>query len=271
MPDMRDVPTLSELLPVAIEAVDRASEMIREQAPGIVTMKSDRNPASEVDYAVERVTREFLLAAAPGVGFIGEEDGRYGDADAKLAWALDPVDGTVNFIAGLPLCGVSLGLVIEGRPAIGVVDLPFLGERYSAVAGLGAYCNSIKIAASTVNNLQDTVVSLGDYAVGANATAKNADRIKITRALADRVQRVRMLGSAAIDLVWVAAGRLGASVMLANKPWDTTAGVLIAREAGALVLDLHGHEHVLDSTATIAVAPGIADEFVLLLQEAVPA
>ena len=98
-----------------------------------------------------------------------------------------------------------------------------------------------------------------DYATGSEAASRNQIRLRITTVLAARAQRVRMLGSAAIDLAWVASGKLDASVMLSNKPWDTAAGVLIAREAGARVTDLGGRNHDLTSTATIAAAPGISD------------
>lgn len=100
------------------------------------------------------------------------------------------------------------------------------------------------------------------YAVGERAVERNVERLRITARLAAAALRVRMFGSAAVDLAWVADGRLGASVMLANKPWDTAAGVLLAREAGALVVDRNGDHHTPGSRSTVAVAvaPGIRDE-----------
>lgn len=266
MGDSAAVPTVAELLPVAVEAVDRASTMLRERSPGQVTIKGDRDPATEVDYAIERSVRQFLADRVPAVGFLGEEDGRFGDSTSGLMWALDPIDGTVNYIQGLPLCGVSLGLVLHETPVLGVIDLPFLGCRYTAVDGGGAYRDRERIRARG-ERLADAVVAIGDYAVGAGAPAKNAERLAITSSLAGVVQRVRMFGSAAVDLAWVAEGRIGASVMLANKPWDTAAGVLLAREAGAVVIDRAGCPHSLRSDSTIAVAPGLHDELVQVLAE----
>jgi len=253
-------PTLAELLPIATEAVDRAARMIRGHPAGHVTMKDDRDPATDVDYAIEREVRNFLVSRAPDVSFLGEEDGRFGETESELTWALDPIDGTVNFIHGLPLCGVSLGLTQRQNPVLGVVDLPFMGNRYAAVTGQGAFRNGDRIQASDARSLISSVVAIGDYAVGADADLKNLDRIRLTQNLVSRVERIRMLGSAVIDLCWVADGTIDASVMLANKPWDTVAGVVIARESGAIVLDRHGRDYSLSSQSTVAAAPGIRSE-----------
>lgn len=258
--------TVAELMPVAVEAVDRASAMLRERSPGHVTIKGDRDPATEVDYAIERDVREFLLGHAPDVGFLGEEDGRFGDSESGFMWALDPIDGTVNFIQGVPLCGVSLGLVYDERPVLGVIDLPFLGCRYSALDGAGAYRGDVRIHARG-DRLADAIVAVGDYAVGDGSAAKNTERLRITGSIAAAAQRVRMFGSAAVDLAWVAEGRIGASVMLANKPWDTVAGVLLAREAGAEVIDRQGRPHSLESDSTVAVAPALREDLMRVLSQ----
>jgi myo-inositol-1(or 4)-monophosphatase len=134
-----------------------------------------------------------------------------------------------------------------------VVDLPFLGLRYWAYEGGGAYRDGEPI---------EVAAQIRRLAAGAS---KNDERLRITRLLAPSVQRVRMFGSAAIDLAWMADGRLGASVMLANKPWDTAAGVVLAREAGALVLDRHGRPHTTRSTSTVAVVPSLRDALMTLL------
>lgn len=253
-------PTLAELLPIATEAVDRASRMIRERPPGQITIKGDRDAATEVDFAIEREIRTFLVSVTPEVGFLGEEDGQSGSPDSELTWTLDPVDGTANFIRNVPLCGVSLAVVSKQRPLLGVVDLPFLELRYSAVEGFGAYRWNEKIQVSRAERLSDSLVAIGDYATGAGADARNADRLAITKALAERAHRVRMFGSAAVDLAWVAEGRLSASVMLANKPWDTAAGVILVREAGGQVFDRHGRQHSLTSESTVASAPSVSAE-----------
>lgn len=265
---MPDASELAELSRIAHEAVDRASEMLRTRDPGDVTMKSDRNPATEVDYAIEQETREFLRNETPHIPFLGEEDGKYGPKDSDLVWTLDPIDGTVNFIHGLPLCGVSLGLLDEIQPVIGVVDLPFLGSRYSAIHEAGSYRDSVRLGAAPIASIDHAVVSLGDYAVGPDAEEKNSPRFELTRRLAGKVERIRMLGSAATDLVWTAEGLVTACIILSNNPWDTMAGVLIAREAGALVLDIHGQQHSVNSTSTVAVPPQLSTELIQLIRSA---
>jgi myo-inositol-1(or 4)-monophosphatase len=146
-----------------------------------------------------------------------------------------------------------------------VIDLPFLGVRYWAVEHKGAYAGDRRIAASRTARLNEAIVAVGDYAVGVGADEKNGLRLALNEQLAGRVQRVRMLGSAAIDLAWVAEGKLDASMTMSNKPWDTAAGVIIAREAGAVVIDQDGSDHTSSSAATIAVAPGVAEELLALL------
>lgn len=256
------------LLPIALDAVDIARDLVRGKQHGALTAKGDRDMASETDYAVERALRDFLREKTPDINFLGEEEGTTGRFDSELTWALDPIDGTANFIHGLPLCAVSLGLIRNGRPVLGVIDLPFLGLRYSALEGEGAYEGSRRLRASHTDSLRDAVVAIGDYAVGNNAERKNRLRLAVTHQLAAKAQRVRMLGSAAVDLAWVADGQLDASIILANKPWDTAAGVLLAREAGAAVVDKDGSPHTFNSTATITASPALATELLTLVRDA---
>lgn len=255
----------ASLLPVALRAADIAHELMRERGPGVVTAKGDRDMASEVDYAVERAVRAHLRERTPDIAILGEEEGVSGDAAAELVWAVDPVDGTANFVRGVPLCGFSLGLVRQGRPVVGVIDLPFLGTRYHASEGGGAYEGERRVRASGITGIGDAIVSIGDYSVGEGAEVRNRLRLELTGRLAANVQRVRMVGSAAIDLAWVADGKLDACVILSNHPWDTSAGVVIAREAGATVHDLDGSEHDFDSAATIAFTPSLEDELASLI------
>ncbi|MEU4691898.1 inositol monophosphatase family protein [Actinoplanes sp. NPDC023714] len=246
----------TDLLPIAHQAVDLARDIMRTMQPGLLTAKGDRDMASEVDYAVEDQVRAFLAEHTPEIGFLGEENGLSGTADGPT-WALDPVDGTVNFVHGSPLCAISLGLITENRSVLGIIDLPFLGNRYSAAEGNGAHSDGNPIRVSTTRRVSEAVVAIGDYAVGDGATEKNRARFALTQRLANNVQRIRMHGSAAIDLAWLAAGKIDAVVMLANKPWDTAAGVIIAREAGALTADRDGSAHSLKSSATIAANPNL--------------
>jgi myo-inositol-1(or 4)-monophosphatase len=257
----------ADLLPVAHQAVDLASSIMRSMQPGVLTAKGDRDMASEVDFAIEKQVRAFLAEQTPDIAFLGEENGSTGDTDG-LMWALDPVDGTVNFVHGSPLCAISLGLITEKQSVLGVIDLPFLGSHYSVAEGHGAESNGQRIKASNVGDVSEAVVAIGDYAVGAGAEEKNRLRFALTGRLAAHVQRIRMHGSAAIDLAWLAAGKIDAVVMLANKPWDTAAGVVIAREAGALAVDHDGTSHSFDAQATVAANPELLPSILTLIAEA---
>ncbi|MDP9791779.1 myo-inositol-1(or 4)-monophosphatase [Catenuloplanes nepalensis] len=259
------MPDIDSLLPAAHEAVDLARDMMRTMLPGVLTAKGDRDMASEVDLAIEQRVRAFLADRTPGVGFLGEEEGARA-GDGGLTWSLDPVDGTVNFVHGSPLCAVSLGLIDGDRSVLGVIDLPFLGNRYWASPAAGAFCDGTAIRAGEVSALPEALVAIGDFAVGEDADAKNRERFAILETLVPRVQRIRMLGTAATDLAWLAAGRLDALVMMSNKPWDTSAGTAIARSAGARIFDRDGSEHTVRSAATIACAPALADRLLPLLR-----
>jgi myo-inositol-1(or 4)-monophosphatase len=259
--------TTATLLSIAHEAVDAASELARTRPPGVLTPKGDRDYASEVDFTIERTVRQFLRSRTPGVAFVGEEESATPD-DAAEWWTLDPIDGTVNFAHSLPLCAVSLALIRDGRPVLGVIDLPFLAARYWAAEGQGAHRDRSELHVRSVDRLDDAVLAVGDYAVGPGATDKNRARLNLTQLLAGRALRVRMLGSAAVDLAWLAEGKVDASVTLSNRSWDVAAGVILTREAGAAVTDQDGSTHTTESAATIAASPGIRDDLLAILAAA---
>lgn len=259
----------AQLLEVANAAVDLAADMFRSRRPASVTTKADRDFVSDSDFSIERAVRTFLLDETPDICFLGEEEGSRGIQADRPYWALDPIDGTSNFVHGIPLCAIALGLIYEKRPTLGVVDLPLLTGRYTAVQGRGAHLNGEQLRVSQTRELARAMVSIGDYAVGVDASRKNDQRIFLTHVLAERVERVRMIGAAAVDLVWIAQGCLDGTIILSNKPWDTAAGTIIAREAGATVLDIDGSRHTLDSQATIAAAPGVIDDLVSLVSGSV--
>lgn len=258
---------LATLLEVAHQAVDLAERYLLSAQVGLVTAKGDRDMVSEADIAVERLVREFLADRTPDIGFHGEEAGVVRAGDRQ--WVLDPIDGTANVVHGLPLAGIALALRHGDRAMVGVIGLPWLGQRYSAAERLGATCNGGPISAASTTALADAMVAVGDYGTGTDAAARNRADHALHRLLAARVQRVRMFGSAALDLVWVAAGKLDASVTLGNRAWDMAAGAVIAREAGAVLVDHEGVPHDFTSTTTIAVAPGLCEEVTALVREAI--
>jgi myo-inositol-1(or 4)-monophosphatase len=164
---------------------------------------------------------------------------------------------------------VSLALHEDGQPFLGVIDLPFLGERYWATAGGGAFLNDHPIhVPDSARTINEAIVALGDFATGPDAAEQNDLQLRLARLLAGRALRLRMIGSAAIDLAWLASGRHHASVTLCNRPWDMAAGVVIAREAGATIADLDGSAYSLDSRSVIAAAGRLAPELLATVEEA---
>jgi myo-inositol-1(or 4)-monophosphatase len=256
-----------ELLPVAEQAMDIARQMVSEHRPAVVSAKGDRDMVSDIDVSVERAVRGFLKDRTPDIGFMGEEEGdRAGQHE--LRWVLDPIDGTANFVKGIPLYAISLALVSREQPVLGIVDVPADGSRYTAAAGAGAFHGSTRIHVRPTDKLSEATVTIGDYAVGEDAAAKNRSRLAVTGQLAERTLRVRMLGSAAIDLAWFAHGRTDAAMIFGGKPWDVAAGVILVREAGGLVIDAHGSRYSLDSTSLIATSRVLLDELLGLMGRA---
>jgi myo-inositol-1(or 4)-monophosphatase len=256
-----------KLLALAKQATAMAGELIRSRAPHTLTSKGDRDLSSDVDTAVEQLVRDFLRQHTPDFGFLGEEGGSTDPPD-EPRWILDPIDGTINYLHGLPLCAVSLSLMHNGIALLGVIDMPFIDAQYYALSGHGSYANDQRLWVSTTQTLNAALVSIDQYAFGVGAECANRARRQLVEHLASRAQRVRMLGASAIDLAWTAQGRLDACIIFGNKPWDTSAGVLIAREAGARILDLHGMNHTVNSSATIAVGPSLEHELMAAIRVA---
>lgn len=247
--------------------MDTAADMARTNKPIVTRSKGDRDMVTNLDIEIERAVRASLEQDAPHIAFLGEEESPTGGT-SDLTWALDPIDGTANLVHGLPLFAVSLALVRDDCPILGIIDLPVLGRRYSAVKDQGARLNGEPLHVSDSDSLTDAMVTVGDYAVGDGAVSKNELRLAVTGQLARQVLRVRMLGSAAIDLAWLAEGKTDACIILGSHPWDIAAGVIIATEAGAQIVDLDGSPHTLRARATIAAAPGLIAKIVRLIGRA---
>jgi myo-inositol-1(or 4)-monophosphatase len=254
---VRDQGELNELLLAAGRAVDLGRRLMvhGRSHVGALIAKGDRDYATRVDVQIETHVKAALADAAADIPFLGEETG--GSLEPELVWVLDPIDGTTNFIKGSPLCAISLALLERGQPVFGIVDLPLLDERYVARAGAGAYLNGIRLHAADVTRLDDAVIAITDFAVADDRGWENPLHIAVLRRIAPRALGVRTHGSAALDLAWIAAGRLGASIMLSNRAWDVSAGILLVREAGGVVYDLDGSEHGLGSRCTLASLPGL--------------
>ena len=194
-----------QLLALAKQATSLACELIRSRAPHTLTSKGDRDLTSDVDTAVEQLLRDFLRQHTPNLGFLGEEGGDTDPVDGSR-WILDPIDGTINYLHGLPLCAVSLSFTRNDITLVGVIDMPFLRGQYYALSNHGSYANGQRLRVSTTQTLNAALVSVDQYAFGVGANYANRARHQLIEHLAPRAQRVRMLGASAIDLAWTAQG-----------------------------------------------------------------
>jgi myo-inositol-1(or 4)-monophosphatase len=260
--------SLADLLAIAHRAIDLATPIIASRRPTTVTSKGERDMVSDLDITVQESVCSFLSAETPHIRFLGEEQPCASSDFEAPVWALDPIDGTANLLRGIPLCGVSLALVEHNLPVLGVIDLPLLDLRYYASRGDGAFGNGRRLRTSATRQLREAIVTVGDFAVGTDSEAMNRLQLAITRCLASTVLRVRMLGSAAIDLAWLASGKTDINVTLSNRPWDVGAGVIIAQEAGAIVMDLDGSPYSLKSRATLTTIPALRDVLFEIIEAA---
>jgi len=187
---------------------------------------------TEADKASEAVILEILGRHVPDHGILAEESGKLGDASSKYLWAIDPLDGTTNYAHQYPWAAVSIGLLIEGIPQIGVIFDPFHNELFRAAKGLGATRNRQPIAVSQISELSKSLLVTG-FAYDRRETTDNnyAEFCHLTHL----TQGVRRSGSASLDLAQVACGRVDGCWERGLAPWDVAAGVLIVSEAGGQV------------------------------------
>jgi myo-inositol-1(or 4)-monophosphatase len=215
------------------------------------TKSSPTDVVTAADVAVERLIRDRLRRARPGDGFLGEESGGAASSSG-LTWVVDPIDGTVNFLYGIPQFCVSIAVQRDGETVAGVVHNPMSGETFSAVRGGGAFLDGAPIRVRPAPDLSAALVGTGFSYVAAERTGQ----IEQLARLLGRIRDIRRMGSAALDLCHVGCGRTDAYVERNLKAWDLAAGSLVAREAGARVEGLDGEP----PSATLVVAAG-ADLF----------
>lgn len=243
----------------AVEAGELLLGHLGRLDPARIGHKSaDRDLVTEADLASERLLVARLREAFPEHAIESEEAVR--DADSgRPRWFLDPLDGTVNFVHGLPAFAVSMGLLVDGRPEVAVVHAPRLGETYQAARGAGAFLATVggeprRLAVSRATTLSESLLATGfPYRRGelANNNLGNFSALFLD------VRDLRRVGSAALDLAWVAAGRLDGFWELHLAPHDVAAGALLVREAGGLVSDLAGGEDWLRGGNVVAAGPGL--------------
>ena len=214
-----------------------------------VSKKGPGDFVSAADHRVEEMLRRELGRARPAYSFLCEESGASAGSDAANVWVIDPIDGTTNFLHGIPHFAVSIALVREGEPVAGVVYQPLSDEMFWAEKGVGAYVNERRLRVSARRKLEDAVVNTG---VASPARPDCERRLRQLGAVAAAAGSVRCLGSAALDLAYVAAGRCDAYWEAGVKAWDIAAGVLLVREAGGYVSEIEGGHAMLSSGSVLA-------------------
>jgi myo-inositol-1(or 4)-monophosphatase len=240
------------MLNTAVKAARKAGSIITRASFDVdkltIRSKQKNDFVSEVDHAAEEAIISVLRVAYPTHGFLGEETG-FHDKEAEFLWIIDPLDGTTNFLHGVPQYCISIGLLHKGKPNQAVVYDPNRNELFTASKGVGAYLNDRRIRASRTDKLEDALVGTG---FPFKELGHLDEYLRMLRNVMSSTSGVRRPGAAALDLAWVACGRMDAFWEIGLAPWDMAAGALLVREAGGLVGDLAGEDRFLESGRIVA-------------------
>ena len=214
----------------------------------VQTKRSAIDLVTEIDRASERLIRAALRRATPGFGVLGEEQGEHGPR-AESRWIVDPLDGTNNFVHGMPLFGVSIGLQHRGRMVVGVIYDPTRRELFTAIRGRGAFLNGRRIRVSPTATLSRSLLSTG---FSSRFLRREQPYLGWFRAAQRRSHGVRRLGSTVVSLASIAAGRMEGFYEQDLWPWDIAAGLLLVEEAGGRISDFDGRPVVLEHGRLVA-------------------
>jgi myo-inositol-1(or 4)-monophosphatase len=262
----------SALMNVMIAAARKAGRSLARDFGEVenlqVSVKGPANFVSAADHRAEEIIYRELTKARPGYCFLMEERGEIIGADRTHRWIVDPLDGTTNFLHGVPLFAISIGLEREGQLVAGIVYNPVTDELFAAEKGKGAYLNDrrrLRVAAR--KSLADALVTTGVPHLGRPGHALFLNEIE---RVMKEVAGVRRTGSSALDLAWTAAGRFDAYWERNIQPWDTAAGIVLVREAGGCVCDLSGGSAMFDNLEVLATNAALQKALLPLLAK-VPA
>ncbi len=259
----------SALLNVMIKAAQKAGRTLKRDFGEVehlqVSLKGPANFVSAADHRAEEILCTELSAARPGYGFVGEEGGRRPGTDTTHAWIVDPLDGTSNFLHGIPHFAISIGLEREGTIVAGLVYNPINDELFTAERGKGAFLNNQRLRVAARKQLGDSVVACGLPHMGRGDLALASRELAAVQA---KVAGLRRFGAAALDLAWVAAGRFDGFWERDLSPWDIAAGLILVREAGGFVTDLEKGDTPWISGDVVAGNEAIQHELLRLLNAA---
>ncbi len=256
-----DVPALVATAAAAFDAV--TEEFLAGVGAPSAVVKGGRDFATEVDLALER-RLTARLEAETGIAVHGEEFGGPPVGEGWV-WVLDPIDGTFNFSAGLPISGLLLGLLHDGLPQAGLTWLPQLGLRYHAVVGGPVFDGDRPLPPLAPVSLVDVVVTFGTFDADSRGRFPGRFRVALLEELSRSAGRFRILGSTGAEMAFTAAGLTGGSVVFGRNAWDNAAGAALVLAAGGVVTDLAGRPWTVDSDSMLAGAPGVHDELLAIV------
>tara|TARA_Y100000768_G_C23913705_1_gene651279 strand:+ start:428 stop:1276 length:849 start_codon:yes stop_codon:yes gene_type:complete len=260
---------LLKLFRIAKESALIGNEILIKNYNKIQTITSKGRKGdlvTNVDLEVEEKIKDYLITKTPDISIHAEESGKL-IKTSELTWCIDPLDGTTNYSHGYPFFGTSIGLLYKNNPILGSISVPYLNELYSACIGKGAYCNDKEIRVSNTSTLFDSLL----------VTGFSYDRFDIEDNnyaefcyLTHKTRGVRRGGAAAVDLAFVASGKVDGYWERGLEIWDLAAGAIIVKEAGGVVSDYPNDEFNLSSGRILACSPKLEKELKLELSKVSP-
>lgn len=250
--DTSDMPR-SAILNVMVQAAMKAGRSLARDFGEVqnlqVSLKGPGDFVSQADRKAEEIIHAELSRSRPDYSFLMEESGEVTGSDAQHRFIVDPLDGTTNFLHGIPVFSISIGLERQGQLLAGVVYNPAMDELYTAERGFGAFLNDRRLRVGARRKLSDSVIGTGIPHIGRGEHGKYLIEL---RHVMGEVAGVRRLGSAALDLAYVAAGRFDGFWETGLKPWDMAAGIVIIREAGGFLSDGTGGQDMFGTGGIVA-------------------
>ncbi len=260
----------SAIVSVMIRAAEKAGRaLVRDFGEVEQLQVSRKGPAdfvSTADLKAEDIIRKELTRVRPGYGLLMEESGEIPGQDNDNRWIVDPLDGTTNFLHGLPHFCVSIALERKGELFAGVIYDPVKDEVFWAEKGLGAYLGDRRIRVSGRKNLADALLATGIPFLGYQEGEGHAMFLAQLGRVMEKTSGVRRWGSAALDLAYVAAGRYEGFWETGLNPWDVAAGIVLIREAGGLISEIDGKPHTLESPSILATNDPLNRDIAKLLK-----
>lgn len=260
---------MQPMLNIAVRAARAAGDIIVRNMDRLdrikVVTKQNNDFVSNVDHMAEEAIISTIKYAYPDHGILAEESGSQGET-SEFQWIIDPLDGTTNYLHGFPQFAVSIALKHKNRTEVGVIYDPISQELFTAIRGNGATLNDKKIRVTSQKGLTNALLGTGFPYSDQSYLDTYLETMK---ALMQKTAGIRRPGSAALDLAWLAAGRIDGFWEFNLKAWDIAAGALIVREAGGIVSDFENKEGYLESGDIIAAAPKVFPEMIQIIQSKV--